>query len=157
MKFVFGKAHKLVEASWNLLIDDTSRELAGILIQSSFERIISDPYIKAESASTYCGIMMIASSKVQISLDLGERDGWYININGGCCQNLFSIEKEIELDHFPEKEDRIKVSKWPNGKHWYATVDFESVTDELGRNKWNTQGEAFKEAEKFFKNKSVKK
>lgn len=48
------------------------------------------------------------------------------------------------------KED-INIKQWKGGTHWYATIGSMNVIDEKGNQKWNSYGEAEKEALKFFK------
>ena len=38
--------------------------------------------------------------------------------------------------------DDVRFIQWDGGKHWYAKVNKEDITDEIGRQKWNTKGEA---------------
>ena len=42
--------------------------------------------------------------------------------------------------------DDVRFIQWDGGKHWYAKVNKEDITDEIGRQKWNTKGEAEKAA-----------
>ena len=42
--------------------------------------------------------------------------------------------------------DDVRFIQWNGGKHWYAKVNKEDITDEIGRQKWNTKGEAEKAA-----------
>lgn len=42
--------------------------------------------------------------------------------------------------------DDVRFIQWNGGKHWYAKVNKEDVTDEFGRQKWNTKDEAEKAA-----------
>ena len=42
--------------------------------------------------------------------------------------------------------DDVRFIQWNGGKHWYAKVNKEDITDEIGRQKWNTKGEAKKAA-----------
>ena len=45
----------------------------------------------------------------------------------------------------PTWENRIKLSKWPDGDHWYAHFENgEDITDKDGNQKWDTQDEAMK-------------
>ena len=42
--------------------------------------------------------------------------------------------------------DDVRFIQWNGGEHWYAKVNKEDITDEIGRQKWNTKGEAEKAA-----------
>ena len=42
--------------------------------------------------------------------------------------------------------DDVRFIQWNGGKHWYAKVNKEDVTDEFGGQKWNTKDEAEKAA-----------
>ena len=42
--------------------------------------------------------------------------------------------------------DDVRFIQWNGGEHWYAKVNKEDITDEIGRQKWNTKGEAKKAA-----------
>ena len=55
--------------------------------------------------------------------------------------------KEQELHEFMIARPRI--TQWPLGKHWYANIDGQEVTDEDGNNKWNTYERAYEVANNF--------
>jgi hypothetical protein len=38
--------------------------------------------------------------------------------------------------------DDVRFIQWEGGKHWYAKVNKEDITDEFGRQKWNSKEEA---------------
>ena len=40
----------------------------------------------------------------------------------------------------------VRFIQWDGGEHWYAKINKEDVVDEIGRQKWNTKGEAEKAA-----------
>lgn len=42
--------------------------------------------------------------------------------------------------------DDVRFIQWDGGEHWYAKINKEDVVDEIGRQKWNTKGEAEKAA-----------
>ena len=42
--------------------------------------------------------------------------------------------------------DDVRFIQWDGGEHWYAKINKEDMTDEIGRQKWNTKGEAEKAA-----------
>ncbi len=75
----------------------------------------------------------------------------FINSDGGFMmwhKNLEEIES-IDCDTFPQYSIKeVRVSKWPEGKHWYATINGTSIIFE-GRNKWNTEKAAWDAAKKW--------
>jgi hypothetical protein len=40
----------------------------------------------------------------------------------------------------------VRFIQWDGGEHWYAKINKEDIVDEIGRQKWNTKGEAEKAA-----------
>ena len=46
----------------------------------------------------------------------------------------------------------IKITKWDGGKHYYATIGNITITDNNGRQKWNTKSMAYNVAKNFIKN-----
>ena len=42
--------------------------------------------------------------------------------------------------------DDVRFIQWDGGEHWYAKINKEDITDEIGRQKWNTKCEAEKAA-----------
>lgn len=68
--------------------------------------------------------------------------------------NRVQVLEELEREEiiFPEDERLgIKISRWFEGKHYYAKVGQYDVKDEEGNLKWNTAQEAEKQAKKFKK------
>jgi hypothetical protein len=70
--------------------------------------------------------------------------------------NTFEILDKIESKFFIFPEDKkkltskdISVTKWPEGKHWYAKVGSHCVINDIGESKWNSYNQAQIEAEKF--------
>jgi len=74
-----------------------------------------------------------------------------INNNGGYmmwCDTFEEIESTIS-NRFPQyKIGDVKVSKWPEGKHFYATVDGKSIYVD-GEQKWNSEESAMKAVKKW--------
>jgi len=76
-----------------------------------------------------------------------------VNSNGGMfpldgkCEILETVESEKLVWPFGrlKTEDRIKITQWPNGTHWYARVDGEDVVMD-NEQKWNTYKEAYDKA-----------
>lgn len=54
-------------------------------------------------------------------------------------------------------EPKINLSRWPNGKHWYATVNGMDVKEDNGQRKWNTPEAAERAAKKFATTMSLEK
>lgn len=76
-----------------------------------------------------------------------------INTKGGYFPIKPSDQIEIissnEIKKFTTKD--IKISRWPNGKHFYAKVGNIDVVDSGGNVKWNTHYAAQMAAERFMK------
>lgn len=145
MKFVLGKPHKLVEACWYLVVDcrDAEMYVASILRNNSM-RFATDPHRGDLNAH-----LATISMQRAMLFDFGmhERNGWFVGRMGGMCPNLVEVLKEVESESWPEAQ-RISISRWPNGKHYYAKVDEQDVVWE-GLNKWGTERAAQKAAEAF--------
>lgn len=58
---------------------------------------------------------------------------------------ILETEKSDKLI-FPTTEDKLKIFKWPQGKHWYATIGNVKVN---GKQKWNSYDAADNAAKKF--------
>jgi len=68
---------------------------------------------------------------------------------------LDTVEKKKLI--FPQVTSKdIKIVRWPNGKHYYASVGGQQVTID-GQVKWNTPEEATEKAEEFLKKNRRKK
>lgn len=84
----------------------------------------------------------------------------YINSNGIGWFSEKSITDKYEIleerlsESLVYPEPTIKVSQWPEGSHYYATVDNVQVEID-GKVKWNTAQEAEEAAKKFIKNKRM--
>jgi hypothetical protein len=61
----------------------------------------------------------------------------------------------IDGEGWPKKDNKpnIKLFRWPDGKHWYASIDGKDVS-ENGRVKWNTAQQAEDAALRFAKRKA---
>mgnify|MGYP001590096129 CR=1 FL=1 len=149
MKFVKGVPFKgCKKPSWYLYIDGSleSHNLIANTTNNSITRLFTDPHLQRDSVDGH--ILTNAIAKLQVSLIMGERDGWYMNKVGGMCPNLFDITKTIEAACWPG-ENKVNISKWPQGKHYYATVAGVSVEEKDGTNKWNTVEGAERAAKRF--------
>ena len=76
-----------------------------------------------------------------------------INVNGGFMpwsSNFKKIESTVG-NKFPQFSiDDVKISKWPEGKHFYATINGESIEMD-GLNKWSTEPITMTAVKKWFK------
>jgi len=130
MKFVKGIPHKdCKEPGWYLQIDNqiaTHTFIADIL-DNRAAKVVFD------QKTPECTVRPIIDSinKLRLGLVMGERNGWYMNRNGGMCADLYNITETLESDRWPEI-DRIQIKRWPNGKHFYAKVDGIDVEDRHG-------------------------
>ena len=97
-----------------------------------------------------CVLGLIAKRNADMKERLNKGYILVIQKNG----SYFSCKKEeikiIENSKLSEKD--IKITRWKNGKHWYAKVGMHDVIDEKGNVKWNSFDEAYKEAKKFLNN-----
>ena len=117
MKFVKGVPFQgCEEPTWYLYVDSSleSYNLISVVMNNRIANIVFDPHNQIRS--DFCRIAVGAATKLQLSLLSGERDGWYMNQNGGMCPDIFDISEECEFDNWPEQK-RIVVSRWPNGSH----------------------------------------
>ncbi|MCK9154713.1 MAG: hypothetical protein M0P12_01215 [Paludibacteraceae bacterium] len=73
-----------------------------------------------------------------------------ISENGGYFQWTNDLEtiEEKEANYFPQKINDIKVSRWPDCKHFYVVKGYGTLVLE-GREKWNTEKEAWEAVERF--------
>jgi hypothetical protein len=81
-----------------------------------------------------------------------------VNSVNGCraMDESFEILEERlsnELVFPVTSEKDIKISKWPNGTHYYAKIGNQDVVDDKGNVKWNTVEQAKKEAVKYLRKK----
>lgn len=75
----------------------------------------------------------------------------------GHCGHPLELVKRGYIDGkgWPKEVEtpNIKLSKWPDGNHWYAYVDGQEVI-ENGNHKWNTPDEAEKAALRYLAKKT---
>jgi hypothetical protein len=73
----------------------------------------------------------------------------------GHCGHPLELVKRGFIDGrgWPEKSDKPKIHlhKWPDGNHWYPSVDGVAVIED-GRSKWNTAQQAEDAAKRFIAN-----
>lgn len=75
---------------------------------------------------------------------------------GHCCHPIELVRRGfIDGKGWPSEKSRpdIKLFRWPDGSHWYATVDGVDVVDEMGNQKWNTQQIAMEAANRYIERK----
>ena len=92
----------------------------------------------------------IVASKAE---SLGKYGRIFINKNGGyfAYTNYCEILEVKEWHIFPQYEKKdIKVSKWPEGTHWYITCNG-SVVEVDGIPKWINEKDAWDAAERWIK------
>ena len=137
MRFVYGKAHKLVEPAWYMVLDcDQAKEKAKSLLEDYTSYLFRDKYLK-DNVFYASYAMKAAYVDVPILIDSGRRDGWFVNSSGGMTHKLVEVIQEIDSTDFPGRTGTI--SRWPNGTHYY--VKAKDGTD-LG--KFGTKEEAEK-------------
>lgn len=96
----------------------------------------------------------VVQAKLKI---LNETGRILINTNGGCMPWTSSFEELESMisERFPQYTlSDVKVSKWPEGKHFYATVDGTSI-EVNGNKKWNSEHDAMTAAKKWLKDKKL--
>lgn len=81
----------------------------------------------------------------------------YIRSIGSYCVHSddYDILKEIETEKLIWPEPVVKINRWQNGKHWYATVDGVDVSYD-GEYKWNTRKEAQNAVDVYLGDRSIK-
>lgn len=65
-----------------------------------------------------------------------------------------SIKDRLVMDKmiYPNyTEEDIRITKWPNGEHFYASIGNFDVVDESGNQKWDSESEAREHAMKYLK------
>jgi hypothetical protein len=73
-----------------------------------------------------------------------------VNHNGG----YFPIPNDAKITYCKNKKyqaSEIRITKYPNGQHYYATIRDVEVIDEYGDKKWNTEMYAYQHAKEFIK------
>ncbi len=133
--FVFGRAHKLVEPAWYLILSGRKeQDMVATILRDNYVRFCRDPHRGEASV-----IAAIASMQIAMEVDVGftNRKGFYVNKNGGMYPELVEVIKKVEADTWPEME-RVTISQWPGAKHFYVRVDGIDVVWN-GQSKWNTR------------------
>lgn len=70
---------------------------------------------------------------------------------GHCCHPIELLKRGFkDGTGWPARSPKINLFRWPDGKHWYATLeDGSDVQDEQGNVKWDTQAEAIRAADRM--------
>ena len=149
-------AHDAVEAIFkyggimNHATNEVASSIETITVLKGFER--SSPFALFDTANE----LLLTAIKGRLKdIDKGEA----VYLEDGVRQFGYSsnnphfeiIEKyysdKLEYPDFKKPTlDDVRFIQWDGGKHWYAKVNKEDITDEIGRQKWNTKGEAEKAA-----------
>lgn len=141
MKFVLARPHPLVKHCWLLWIDDQCLDFVAETIQRSMASVLRIEKSHPSLEHTPLTITALASAQGQILSNLKERIGWYMNCAGGCCTTVHDVVHSVEADDFPtvklSKSD-IKITQYPRGTHFYATMPNGELLIWHGTSKWNT-------------------
>lgn len=149
-------AHDAVEAIFkyggimNHATNEVASSIETITVLKGFER--SSPFALFDTANE---LLLTAIKDRLKDIDKGEA----VYLEDGVRQFGYSsnnphfeiIERyysdKLEYPDFKKPTlDDVRFIQWDGGKHWYAKVNKEDITDEIGRQKWNTKGEAEKAA-----------
>lgn len=156
MKFVFGKAHPLVEAGWYLQISTDDKQFIKDVVYGGFGKAFSPhdfssyAFDAIKSATVACASLDI-KARYLASLDdiVQDRIGWFMNQNGGMCPRLHDVEKTVECDCFPPTAlsadfllKNVKISQWPNGQHYYAKLPDGREVEVNDTKKWDSWDKA---------------
>lgn len=79
--------------------------------------------------------------------------GYRLSINPYNGVSYMTIPHDVVLEFIEVgkyTKDDIKVSRWPDGSHWYAKIGYIDVVVD-GEHKWNARWEAQSKAEQFLK------
>lgn len=164
MKFVFGNAALNTPKAWWLVIDQSSKDFVidHIIVQTGKRiagRLLHDCKT-GRITNTNCSSVLVdaieARALQDVTLNLIDRFGWYMNRCGGMCPSLKLIEKSTNADEWPLLQmttERLlktaKFSKWPNGDHWYVKLSDGRDVEVDGRLKWKSKKEAEEATKKF--------
>lgn len=79
------------------------------------------------------------------------RNGTPIVPLGDCCHPMELVKRGfVDGKGWPRQtSSKIHLFKWPDGNHWYASVEGKDVV-EFGRGKWNTAQQAEDAAKRVF-------
>jgi hypothetical protein len=129
MRFVFGRASEHGPTDWFLQLKShrlntpESSKVLDLWLSHQLRDIRS---AHSSFLSDFCFLFNLRNKDVERLLS---RDKWYVNRVGGMCPNLHEVLDELESNEFPPslltKEqliEGVKISSWPNGKHFYARL-----------------------------------
>lgn len=148
MKFCRVRINKCDnESIWMLHLDsDEARDFAKQLAKSQFDKALKTPNFLERSDAPF---LVSAYNKLEFTIDMGRRESWYVNKNGGMCPKVEIIHETREADAFPVDEVYANITQWPNGTHYYARLNNGLDVEWNGQGKWDTFEEAQKAAELF--------
>lgn len=151
MHFVFGKTTEHTPAAWWLLLDEESLGYADRVM----ERALT-PYLRgmrSHIATSAEPLFIAASAHLSARMSLRDRLGWYMNMVGGVCPRMATILIERDSEKWPK--DRpwtmgdVKLSRYQNGKHWYAVLPDGTEVEWMGLKKWGTAKAAERSAQEY--------
>jgi hypothetical protein len=141
MKFVYGKAHPLVEPAWYLYLEDSDEVKKNVF--TAWSKPIEPTGLLFSHLSTDTfnfTFKVIMNSLRDFQEILSTRVGWYMNSKGGMCKELYDITKEIAAKSFTDIDTSLfKISKWPEGKHYYSRLSDGTDVEIDGIYKWDTE------------------
>ena len=149
-------AHDAVEAIFkyggimNHATNEVASSIETITVLKGFER--SSPFALFDTANELLltaikGRLKDIDKGEAVYLEDGVRQFGYSSKN----QHFEIVERyysdKLEYPDFKKPTlDDVRFIQWDGGEHWYAKINKEDITDEIGRQKWNTKGEAEKAA-----------
>lgn len=110
--------------------------------------------LKEKPAGLFHMVAEHAGKVFQSMMKVLERSGaLYVQERGGYfCAGEHMVESDvIEKDNYvyPDTKADIRIIQWGGGTHYYAKVGRRDVVDAEGNQKWDTEEEARRYAEKF--------
>ena len=149
-------AHDAVEAIFkyggimNHATNEVASSIETITVLKGFER--SSPFALFDTANELLltaikGRLKDIDKGEAVYLEDGVRQFGYTSKNPyfEIVETYYSDKLEYPDFKKPTLDD-VRFIQWNGGEHWYAKVNKEDITDEIGRQKWNTKGEAEKAA-----------
>lgn len=147
MKFANVITHEGAEPTWCLVIDSPeARDFTNQLINSEFTKYLRNPHA---SKDLLFPVRSGATMRATMSVQMGERDGMYVNHRGGMCIHPYKVLDTVEADAFPVDNLTVSYSQWQNGTHWYARLNNGVDVEYDGQLKWDTKAEAEAASVKF--------
>lgn len=163
--FVYAQPCPGSDPCWYLKIDAVRD--AKMVLETASEGVINDSartmqhdMFRSPSPSTRATELEIEikfKALGRMITGLGDRDGWFLNRNGGMCPSLHNVIKTVKSDFFPDEIKKfdiqdVRFSQWRGGTHWYARLPDGTDIEVDGDLKWNSRKEAVAAAKKFLRN-----